>query len=52
MFPPNYQYKENEYQYTKMHFINKWILTKLNKVIKGVNDNFDKYFFGDATIVF
>lgn len=52
MFPANFKYIENQYKYSEMHFINQWILTKLNKVIKEVNDHFDKYFFGDATICF
>lgn len=51
MFPKDFKYQENQFAFKNMHFINKWILTKLNKAIKGVNDNFDKYYFGDATIV-
>lgn len=32
--------------------INKWILDKLNNAVRGVNNCFEKYDFGNATIVF
>jgi valyl-tRNA synthetase len=33
-----------------MSFINKWILSSLNKTVAKVNKNFDDYDFGDAII--
>lgn len=33
-------------------FLNSWILCKLNKAIRLVNDNFEKYTLGEATNAF
>jgi valyl-tRNA synthetase len=38
--------------YDNFILVNKWILNQLNKTVKGVNECFDKYDFGNATIVF
>lgn len=32
----------------KQNFLNSWILGKLNKVVKDVNNNFDKFSLGEA----
>jgi hypothetical protein len=36
--------------YDNFILVNKWILNQLNKTVKGVNECFDKYDFGNATI--
>jgi valyl-tRNA synthetase len=38
--------------YGKTSYLNTWILGKLNKAIKGMNDSLEKYEFGEATTYF
>lgn len=45
-------YDEKRYNPSKCHFLNGWILGKLNKAVKGVNNSYEKYEFGEATRFF
>ena len=38
--------------YGKTSYLNTWILGKLNKAIKGMDDSLEKYEFGEATTYF
>ena len=44
----NYNYNDEPVNYNELTSIDKWLFNKLNKVIEGVNENFDKYEFGEA----
>ena len=44
----NNNYNDEPVDYTKLTSIDKWLYSKLNKVIESVNENFDKYEFGEA----
>ena len=50
--PDDYSYDVNNYKYENLNFLNKWIISRLNEAIRGVNKCFDDYEFGDATIKF
>ena len=41
-------FKESEIDYKKLNLPSKWILAKLNEVIRNVDYNMDKYEFGEA----
>ena len=44
----NNNYNDEPVDYSKLTSIDKWLYSKLNKVIENVNENFDKYEFGEA----
>ncbi|EGR34740.1 valyl-tRNA synthetase, putative [Ichthyophthirius multifiliis] len=53
----NFIYTRNEYfqnpsNLQNLTFLNKWILTRFNQASKNINEAFDKYDFGNATIFF
>ena len=45
----NMGYKNEPMDLNKISVFDAWILSKLNKVISGVNEYFDKYEFGEAS---
>lgn len=44
--------EHKEIDYSKTSFLNTWILAKLNKATKGMNDSLERYEFGEATSYF
>lgn len=49
--PRDFAYNRN-FDHEPLLFINKWILSRFNKAVKDVNQNFDNYDFGNVTISF
>jgi valyl-tRNA synthetase len=45
----NLVYDSNILKFNELTFINKWILIKLNKTIKTINEKLKSYDFGEAT---
>ncbi len=45
----NYNYNDEPINFDELNDIDIWLLNKLNKVIEGVNENFEKYEFGEAS---
>ena len=44
----NYNYQDQEIDFNNLTIFDKWILSKLNSVIDNMNENFEKYEFGEA----
>lgn len=49
--PRDFKYTR-KFDYPSLLFINKWILSRLNKAVTDVNNAFDSYDFGNVTIGF
>lgn len=44
----NNNYEDQEINFSKLSFLDKWIINRLNDVIIGVNANYEKFEFGEA----
>jgi len=47
--PKTFVYDISTLKFENLAFINRWILSKFNKMIEAFNKAFDEFFFADAT---
>lgn len=50
--PADFQYNEKAIDFAKVDLLHKWILIKLNNLVREMNESFTKYEFGTLTSAF